>query len=435
MQINAESSLKDCLSYLQWLDQNKIKLGLARVLMVAERLGLCNFNCTVITVTGTNGKGTCIETMRYFLNKLGYNVGVYTSPHVLDVLERVQINAQKISAADCCSCFYAIYKNLDEQELTYFEFITLVALYYFKVQDNAGKLDFILLEIGIGGTLDVVNIVQNDIAVITSIGLDHCEYLGETKQEIAHEKAGIIKNDSFVVCGEDKITQPFIDKARFARAKLKLLGRDYTYKINPDLSWEFCLGDKLKLSNLPEINFACQNVATALTVLDNMVPRFWQQVDLYKNLPDLALVGRLMQINRGNLQYTIDCAHNPAAAKWLASKCQKKYARAYIVFGCCKSKDHLGMMEEFLDLAAGWYLVEFINERSTSTEVLSAGLNRLYAKRPATNKEISVTACNSVALALQQIALDMLDVSTSINIIIFGSFHVVEAAISNIGGA
>ena len=219
----AELSLADWLARLEKLHPKDIDMGLGRVGQVAGRLGVLKPAPLVFTVTGTNGKGSTCATLGSLLQCAGLRTGVYSSPHLLHYNERVTINGQQASDAELCEAFGAVEAARDDISLTYFEFGTLAALWLFQ---RAG-LDAVVLEVGLGGRLDAVNVVDADIAVVTSIGLDHQEFLGNSRESVAFEKAGIIRAGRPVVSGETDLPDTFMAEVQRLDARLLLLDRDY----------------------------------------------------------------------------------------------------------------------------------------------------------------------------------------------------------------
>ena len=191
-------SLSDWLSYLEQIHPQQIELGLQRVKTVAERAALTQLPGIVITVGGTNGKGSTCAMLASILQAAGYTTGVYASPHLLRYNERVKINGHEVSDEDLCSAFADIEQKRADISLTFFEFGTLAAFAVFKKYQP----DVILLEVGLGGRLDATNIIDADISVITSIDLDHCDWLGNTRDAIATEKAGIYRSEKPAICGD-----------------------------------------------------------------------------------------------------------------------------------------------------------------------------------------------------------------------------------------
>lgn len=227
-------SLADWLSYLEQLHPTAIDMGLERVRVVADRLGLTRPAPKVITVTGTNGKGSTCTFLAALLSGQGLRVGVYSSPHLLRYNERVRIAGEQAGDDQLCVAFEAVEQARGEVSLTYFEMGTLAAFWLFE----RAQLDAAVLEVGLGGRLDAVNLVDADVAVITNVGLDHAEWLGTTRDSVATEKAGIMRTGRPVVCGDLQPPLPLLQRARQLGAPLSLRGRDYDLAVT-DQGWDW----------------------------------------------------------------------------------------------------------------------------------------------------------------------------------------------------
>ena len=216
-------SLADWLSYLEQLHPSAIDMGLERSREVARRLGLGKPAPLVITVTGTNGKGSTCAFLASLLREQGLRVGVYSSPHLLRYNERVQLQGRDASDEELCTAFAAVEAGREEISLTYFEMGTLAAFWLFE----RASLDAVVLEVGLGGRLDAVNLVDADLALVTSIGLDHAEWLGDTRESVAFEKAGILRQGKPALCGDLDPPLPLLQKVAELDCPLFLRGRDY----------------------------------------------------------------------------------------------------------------------------------------------------------------------------------------------------------------
>ncbi len=246
------TTLADWLAWQETLHPNVIDLGLERVASVASRMGLGRPANTVITVAGTNGKGSCVALLESILDAAGYRVGVYSSPHLLRYNERVRVCGQEVDDAALCAAFERIDQARGATSLTYFEFGTLAALEIFAQAD----LDVAVLEVGLGGRLDAVNIVDADVALITSIDIDHVEWLGPDRESIGREKAGILRPAMPAVYGEADPPRSVLAQAESLAAPLHCLERDYRYSEATD-SWDWRSDSNsytgLPLPNLPGV--------------------------------------------------------------------------------------------------------------------------------------------------------------------------------------
>ncbi|MEN9424451.1 MAG: bifunctional tetrahydrofolate synthase/dihydrofolate synthase, partial [Pseudomonadota bacterium] len=294
--------------WLRWQEHQfltAIKLGLGRIHDVAERMDLLQLPVPVMTVGGTNGKGSTCAMLTRILMLQGYRVGTYTSPHLLRYNERIAVNAEPVSDAAICQAFAAIDHARDDIDLTYFEFGTLAAVYCF-LQAN---VDVIVLEVGLGGRLDACNLWDADVAVITSIGIDHVDWLGSTREAIGREKAGIMRAGKPVVCGDPQ--PPAIIAAEAARIGAPLLqyGQDFTSAGIPQPA---LLGDVQR-----------QNAACVVTALQQLAERLPVSAEnIHQGLQSVSLMGRMQRVHE-QPEVIVDVAHNPHAAKELAAWLKK----------------------------------------------------------------------------------------------------------------
>ena len=229
LDLHDHKTLQDWLLLLENRHQEEIQLGLERVKTVALRLGLCDLDATVITVAGTNGKGSTVAALDAIYNAAGFRVGRYTSPHLLSFNERICINQNPITDFELCDAFQVIEQARSDIHLTYFEMTTLAAFYYFK----KNKLDVVILEVGMGGRLDATNIVDATLAIITTIDLDHQDYLGSTIEAIGYEKAGILRAGQHFIYADNNPPASVLNEAQRVRTQMLCLG-DYTYQTSSE---------------------------------------------------------------------------------------------------------------------------------------------------------------------------------------------------------
>ena len=312
----ATANLNEWLQRLENLHPNAIDLGLERVSAVAKHLDCLKPAPLVIVVGGTNGKGTTSAFIAALLQAQGLSVGVYNSPHLHRYNERVTINGVEASDEAICASFSAVEAQRNDVSLTYFEFGTLAALTLFKQQ----SLDACVLEIGLGGRLDAVNIVDADISVVTSLGLDHQAWLGNTLEQIAYEKMSIARSNKWLVSGQ--ITPPANAKERVEELGGKWCARDEDFTIESNeqgLLLQFKQDGQSQTWQLPAAKIPQPNVATAIQTLAliERLPSYEQTVAVLKNL---QVRGRLQSFQRGNLTLTLDVAHNEQAAAYIGQK-------------------------------------------------------------------------------------------------------------------
>jgi dihydrofolate synthase/folylpolyglutamate synthase len=366
-------SLNDWLTRLESLHPKTIELGLDRVSEVAQRLGV-HFDCPVITVGGTNGKGSTCAMLESILLQGGYRVGLYTSPHLLRFNERARINGELVSDEALCKNFEAVEVVRGDVSLTYFEFTTLAILKYFA---NAG-LDAVILEVGLGGRLDAVNLIDPDVAIVTSVDLDHQDYLGDTREKIGFEKAGIFRSGRAAICSDPSPPQSLIDHAAAIGADLWLFGRDFNYSGDRQ-QWNY--GGRQQRRNAlayPSLRGANQllNASAALAALEVLRERLpLGAQEVRSGLVMVELPGRF-QVLPGRPAVILDVAHNPHSAATLAQNLEQMGFHPYThaVFGAMADKDIAGILAHLADRIDHWYLTDLPLPRAASAQSLAAAL-------------------------------------------------------------
>lgn len=430
LQLTATSSLSEWLSYLENSHFKAIDLGLERVQEVARKLDLLTPAPFIITVGGTNGKGTTCRLLETILINAGLSVGVYSSPHLLRYNERVRIQHQELSDLEHSASF-AFIEQHKTQSLTYFEFSTLSALHLFKQAD----LDVVILEVGLGGRLDATNIVDSDIAVITSIDIDHTDFLGSTREQIAFEKAGIFRANKPAIIGEPDIPNTMLDYAE--KLQSPLFCRDQAWQfVAYDNHWCW-QGQKVRLENLPICQIPLSNAATALAVVEQLPFAITEEV-IYQSLQQVSLTGRFQYLSKNQYdqlakvcqkptsslpQVIIDVGHNPHAAHYLAKKLTalkaKMQGKIVAVCGILKDKDARGVLSPLLNVVDQWQCVTLSGYRGQTGEELLIRLQQV-AQSQSVNIEASYT--NSVSDGVKRAVQNTQHFDL---IIVFGSFHTV----------
>lgn len=367
-------TLPQWLEYIERLHPREIELGLNRVRQVAERLSLLQPQALVITIAGTNGKGSSLAAMQYLLQAAGYSVGSFTSPHLLHYNERVCINGEMTTDAVLCDAFSRIEAARCDTPLTYFEYGTLLALEVFRQAEP----DVILLETGLGGRLDAVNIIAADFALISSIGLDHQEWLGDTRELIGREKAGIFRRGRPVVCGDDDPPQSLLDRAAELGCPLYCSGRDFRWFEQDDGQWTWQgigrSAEALTLDALPMPSLALSNVASAMQLLeltDKSIPRS----ALDEGLAKMRLPGRqqLLHDSDSGLDIMLDVAHNPQAGELLARRLQSLRSaggNVHLVLAMMADKDQFGFYRTLESQVDFWYIAQVDMARCLPAEAL-----------------------------------------------------------------
>jgi dihydrofolate synthase/folylpolyglutamate synthase len=369
-------SLQEWLSYQQALHPRQIELGLERVSAIARRLGVSTPPHTLVTVAGSNGKGSCVAMLESILIHADYRVGSYTSPHILRYNERVRMQAQGVSDRRLCEAFEQVEAARGQTPLTYFEYGTLAAMRIFQDAD----LDVAILEVGLGGRLDAVNLQDPDLAVITGIALEHTDWLGDNRESIGLEKAGIMRPHTPVVCGDPDPPEGLRRHARDLGAPWYALGQAYRYmREGPLWRWQ---GPSRSWEGLPApgLGGAIQyrNAATVLMALDRLQTRLPVGRDaIGRGLRGARLTGRFQTL-AGRPETIVDIAHNPDAAQVLAQDLRQHPCAgdSLGVFSVLSDKDVEGMVQATAGVIGRWYLGELSSERALPLEALVAAVGR-----------------------------------------------------------
>ncbi|MFJ5437581.1 bifunctional tetrahydrofolate synthase/dihydrofolate synthase [Pectobacterium brasiliense] len=366
----ATSPLVTWLHYLEHLHAQAIDLGLERVKQVAEHLQLLQPAATIFTVAGTNGKGTTCCTLESILLAAGLRVGVYSSPHLVRYTERVRIQGKELPEALHTQAFADIEAGRGAVSLTYFEFGTLSALQLFK----QANLDVVILEVGLGGRLDATNIVDADVSVVTSIAIDHTDWLGNDRESIGREKAGIFRQGRPAVVGEPDMPGTIADVAAEKGAQLRRRGRDWEYSMQRETwSWQ----DKQReLSRLPLPNVPLANAATALAALHYSSLNVSEEA-IRHGLQHAALPGRFQTV-QASPRLILDVAHNPHAAAYLANRLAElpKTGKVRAVVGMLSDKDIAGTLAHLTPLVDAWYCAPLEGPRGATAQQIAEHLTR-----------------------------------------------------------
>lgn len=360
----ATSPLATWLHYLENLHSTAIELGLTRVQKVAARLEVLKPAPRVFTVAGTNGKGTTCRLLESALIAAGYRVGVYSSPHLVRYTERVRIQCEELPEASHTASFATIESARAETSLTYFEFSTLSALLLFKQQ----AVDVVILEVGLGGRLDATNIVNTDVAIITSIALDHTDWLGPDRESIGREKAGVFRGGKPAIVGEPDMPQSIADVAAEKGACLLRRGVDWDYQITGS-HWTF-RDPQGELAGLPLPLIPPPNAATALAALRASDLKLSEKAIRFA-IERATLPGRF-QIISESPRVILDVAHNPHAASYLAQRLAAlpKQGRLLAVIGMLHDKDIAGTLASLAPVVDCWYCAPLEGPRGASAEQL-----------------------------------------------------------------
>lgn len=418
--MNRPLTLAAWLAYLETLHPKSIAMGLDRVAAVHARMGVA-LHCPVVTVTGTNGKGSTCAMLESVLRCAGHRTGLYTSPHLARYNERVRQDGVEQDDDALIRAFNAVEDARGEVPLTYFEHGTLAALSIFA----RAALDVVILEVGLGGRLDAVNIVDADVAVVTSVDLDHMDYLGPTREDIGREKAGIFRAGRPAVCAEPNPPSALVAHARDVGAPIVQIGRDYGFVAAPR-QWQYW-GPGGRRYGLPfpalRGDYQLANAATMLAVVDLLRDRLHVAAGAVRNgLISVELPGRF-QVLPGRPAIVLDVAHNPHAARVLAATLGSmgRFARTIAVFGILADKDVAGVIAAMKARIDRWFVASLQGPRGTDAAELRQELAGAGVAAGAIRTFDDVAAAFAAARD---------EAGEADRIIVFGSFLTVAAALA-----
>lgn len=430
---SAPKDLNSWLSYIESLHPKSIAMGLGRINHMIARLNLSP-QFTIITVAGTNGKGSSCAMLEQIYTQAGYRVGCYTSPHLLRYNERVRLNTAEVSDRELCIAFAAVdAARLDKDGveilLTYFEMATLAAMWHF-MQAN---LDVAIMEIGLGGRLDAVNAFEPNCAIVTSIDLDHQEYLGDTRESIGFEKAGVYRNAVPAICGDANPPTTLIKHAEKIQANFKQIHQDFDYAVVEN-GWQYLQHGKL-VHTLPKpalqgayqlANAAC--VIAAVESLQSRLPV--SRTAMADAMQRVTLAGRFQVLTKTKLnapRVIVDVAHNPHAAQALADNLkaskaqytQTNTAKTFAVFAMLADKDMQGVVSALKSEIDVWYVASINHSRGAqAADLAKVVLSVLPLAK--------IKQFDNASNAYQQACIDM---GGNDKMIVFGSFFTVASVL------
>ncbi|MBS0286990.1 MAG: bifunctional tetrahydrofolate synthase/dihydrofolate synthase [Proteobacteria bacterium] len=398
--------------YIESCHPQEIEMGLTRVNEVAQKANLLNFHCPVITVGGTNGKGSTVATLSYLLQTAGLNVGTYLSPHLFDFKERIQINGQSFAEGVYCKAFEKIERYRGDVPLTFFEFTTLAAFELFL--QSPVKLDVVILEVGLGGRLDAVNLINPTLSIVTSIGLDHQFYLGDTLESIAAEKAGIFRARCPAIIGKTAKISTLLSCAKDLDVTLFIEGEHFDYEGS---QWQF--GNKANI--IPKHYLPPNSVSLAMAAYTILGEHYFSLPSLAQvvlSLEEMVMVGRCYPVFLNNTQVIFDVGHNPDGSQWLAHNLEKKAIQGQViaVWASMADKDLAGIVKPMIALVNQWYIGQISNNtRCAKSNVLKETL--------LTQKVQNIHAYDTLLEAFEQAKMSANEQDL---IVVFGSFYTVS---------
>ncbi|ANB96325.1 bifunctional tetrahydrofolate synthase/dihydrofolate synthase [Vibrio parahaemolyticus] len=392
----ATSPLAMWLDYLSNIHSSAIDLGLDRVQAVATKANLTKPAPTVITVAGTNGKGSTCALMEAILLDAGYSVGVYSSPHLIRYNERVRINSVDVEDAKHCEAFDYVEKQRGDISLSLFEFGTLAALRIFQVEN----VDVVLLEVGLGGRLDATNVVDHDVSVITSLAIDHVDWLGDDINVIGFEKAGIYRAGKPAICGQPLPPATVAAHADDIGAEFFQVGIQFDYALT-EKGWKWSSG-AFALEDLPLPSLPLPNAATALMALGASELQI-TDINIVNGLNNARLAGR-MQVLQHEPEIVLDVAHNPHSAEYLVEKVKTQYAgkTIHVVIAMLHDKDIKATLAALKPIATHWYPASLTGPRAATADelcqYLPQGQVQFQTPVEAFESALSSAASNDVVL-------------------------------------
>jgi dihydrofolate synthase/folylpolyglutamate synthase len=419
------NSLDQWLAWQAKSHPREIDLGLQRVKTVWQRLHPQAFQAQVVTVAGTNGKGSCVAMLESIFLQAGIPVGSFTSPHLIRYNERIRLNGKPVADQQLCRAFAMIDQARAQISLSYFEFATLAALLCFAWE----KPDLVILEVGLGGRLDAVNIIDADVALITTIDLDHTDWLGSDIESIGREKAGIIRSRKPVVLADPAMPRSVLDYADQLQADIYQSGRDFSHQVI-DTGWRW-LGPNGEALELPEpgLTGAKQllNASAVVMVCHLLQTRFpFQQNNIAQGLRDVRLAGRLHFV-ADTPALLLDVAHNKQSLETLRDALSQLnwQGRIHAIFGMLQDKDAADAVRLIGPSLASWHLLDLNGWRGRKAEQLAGVLVQEGVTQPLNCHH---TFAEAYQACCEQAAAEDL-------ILIFGSFLIVGEAMHNLNMA
>jgi len=410
------STVSEWLAFISRLHSKEIDLSLDRVKKVAKRLDVLTKGCPVIIVAGTNGKGSTVAGLESIYRAAHYKTGAFTSPFLFRYNEQIRINGQMIEDETLCTAFKAVEAAREDVSLTPFEFGTLAAFVLFKQH----ALDVWIIEVGLGGRLDAVNILDADVSVVTSIAIDHVDFLGDTREEIAIEKAGIFRKGKPAVCGDKNPPVTLRETAKNISAPFYQCGLDFNYQESSD-SWSFTNGNDA-YHHLPRNHLATHNMAIVLEVIHLLQLRLPVKRDaIDKGLKQVELLGRIQTIT-GPVLEIYDVSHNPAAIEWLSDYLSRQSCsgKTIAVFSMLEDKDVVASILTIKNKMDVWHVAPLTVKRAAN----KAHLENAFK----TAEVIEVVWFDSIDQAYKE-AIKI--TKPGDRIIVFGSFHTVADVLKN----
>jgi dihydrofolate synthase/folylpolyglutamate synthase len=404
-------NLKEWLETIKSAHPREVDLSLERTQEVAKRLGIVDPVCPIVTVAGTNGKGSCVAGIEAIMLAAGYKVGAFTSPFLFRYNEQVRLQGQPVPDEFLCDAFERVSNACGQITLTLFEFGTLAAMVIFK----EANLDIWVLEVGMGGRWDAVNILDANIAVVSSIDIDHSAWLGNTREAIGREKAGIFRPYQPAVYGDFDPPSSLIQYADILKTPLFFQGKQFGF-FKKNETWDWWSLHSTGLDNLPLPHLTLQNMSTVLMVIELLQKKLSvSRMAIESALKTVKLSGRL-QIMPGAVTQILDVSHNPSAVELLANYLKENpcNGKTYAVFSMLADKDIVKTLQVIRDLIDVWHVAPLKTERAASQELLASCFRKINLDNVIFHSSIK----DAHEMAMQK-------AEANSHVVVFGSFHAV----------
>nr|VFK54716.1 MAG: dihydrofolate synthase / folylpolyglutamate synthase [Candidatus Kentron sp. TUN]VFK58938.1 MAG: dihydrofolate synthase / folylpolyglutamate synthase [Candidatus Kentron sp. TUN]VFK59427.1 MAG: dihydrofolate synthase / folylpolyglutamate synthase [Candidatus Kentron sp. TUN] len=419
--------LSDWLAWQETLHHKSVDFGLERIGRVAMRLGIDSTPFPIVSVAGTNGKGSCVALLESIFRQGGYRVGAYTSPHLLRYNERVRIMGHEVPDGELIRAFDEIDRARGETTLTYFEFGTLAAMVLFC----RAELDVVVLEVGVGGRLDAVNLFDADLALVTTVGIDHVAWLGHDRETIAREKAGIFRPGRPAVCGDPHPPISLVDHADSIGAFLHCAGKDFRFFMEAD-GWRWEGGADSSYGSLPKPALAgrhqVQNAAAVLMAVELMRHLLVSEDALRRGLCEVALPGRFQVfLGEDGITRILDVAHNQEAARTLARVLQGHPCdgRTLAVFAILEDKCIEAVLRAMWLVVDAWYVSDLDVPRGGTANEIVGVMSRIGVDVDVVSETTILEAYNTA----------LRSAGSGDRIVVFGSFYTVGEVLESLGSS
>jgi len=409
------SNLQEWLDWQQTLHPQNIDFKLERIKSVYEKLNIKSIADKVIIVAGTNGKGSTVAILESILFENKFSVGTFTSPHIKRYNERIKIDKEEVTSAELIESFEMINKLRGEITLTYFEFATLTAFYLFSEKN----LDYVVLEVGLGGRLDATNIIDSDLSIITSIGIDHTEFLGTTIDSIALEKAGVMRPFAPCIYADQSPPSVLLSYAKKNGSNFLYNQNDFFTKIlNNEWTWKSNLGKELTLPLLPlRGDFQYNHAAASLQALEIIEPAILENTELLNNgIANISLMGRYQKIS-SNPEIKIEDAHNSDSAEKLMDNLNKESKKnTIVVIGVLKDKDVYSLIKPMINSVDKWYCGTINSDRGMNSDEIKTRMSSAINQKDIETFDSIDGACSRAMLSL----------GDNDRLVVYGSFYTVS---------